>query len=332
MKKIFNLFLIFIIILLVSVSNIKAACNPPECDYRDENNNYVGCSGTEQCIAKCCVTPADGGNDTNTGGSSRTCLATEPTNLQSVRYDQPPYSFGVSWNNGTGGYRNDIYVDPDRTVVRTKCKYNDCFYRANDVTSPKYIYGLVPETLYYYKVVNYRKLICSANSSIEMYLSSCSLIATPSHINQGQSSVLSAHVGTSDEIKRVDFSLRAEDVDKVNLSTASDTTASNGFTTTITAQVAGPTTVVVTATPYFSGGVSSGCSANATITIGEAVSVSGPWWQVWDGDVVTRGKIIPCPFPNLTANIPPGKSAPVSSTSRSVPGFPSASFWWGRSF
>ncbi|KKR26636.1 MAG: hypothetical protein UT58_C0009G0016, partial [Microgenomates group bacterium GW2011_GWC1_39_7b] len=83
------------------------------------------------------------------------CAATDPS-VPEVSFNETGNSATISWNAGTGGVSQSLYVGSDQTMVNNNCTGagTPCVYSSANATSPTEVPGLTPGTFYYAKVVN----------------------------------------------------------------------------------------------------------------------------------------------------------------------------------
>ncbi|MCC6299281.1 MAG: fibronectin type III domain-containing protein [Anaerolineales bacterium] len=202
----------------------------------------------------------------------------------------------VTWTPGSGGTAQSIYIGSDKASVESNCASGGCAVADTTLSASQSSYTtgfvLTPGTTYYYRVVNNAGVGCATPSATVTNLLSCSLSPTSLSLSPSENSVITANVGASPDIERVDFASTNTAV--ASVSPLSDNTYP--YTTTVTANTTGSATI--TATVYYTNG-SVACqtgsasfpgSQNTSVTVANVTA----WWQVQDGDV---------------ASSPPGTSA-----------------------
>ncbi|MEW6083396.1 MAG: Ig-like domain-containing protein [Chloroflexota bacterium] len=222
------------------------------------------------------------------------CASTAPTNVTFT-----PISLTaarLTWTPGTGGTTQYVYVGSNKSDVEANCAGGTCAVSVNLGSATQSTYDtpqvLVPGTVYYYRVVNSESISCATPSVTGTHLQSCTLSPTSLSLSTSQTAVITASVGNSSEIQRVDFSSNNPSIASV----APSSDNSYPYTATVTANTTGSATI--TATVYYTGGgvacqTGSGSfpgSQNTNVTVANLSA----WWQVRDGDVTASVTELGC--------------------------------------
>jgi len=231
------------------------------------------------------------------------CAATDPS-VPEVSFNETGNSATISWNAGTGGVSQSLYVGSDQTMVNNNCTGagTPCVYSSANATSPTEVPGLTPGTFYYAKVVNYKDAACSAESS-QKFISCNNITPLSMTLKPNEAKVLTATLTGSSETPTVNFSVNNG---VVSVSPLSDNDGTDGYKTTVTAGPGSGQSVVTSGVAI---GAITYCSADTAVDI----IPPGAWWQVGDGDVSAGG--------DLTSDVPNGNYFDLSG-SGGYPGIP----------
>lgn len=172
------------------------------------------------------------------------CSATAPTNVTFTPISLT--SARLTWTPGTGGTTQYVYVGSDKADVEANCASGTCAVSVNLGSASQNSYDtpqvLVPGTIYYYRVINSENISCATTSATGTHLQSCSLSPTSLSLSPPQTAVVTASVGNSAEVQRVDFVSSSPSV--ASVSPSSDN--SYPYTTTVNASTTGSTTITAT--------------------------------------------------------------------------------------
>lgn len=260
-------------------------------------NNTTYYYSIVQYSSASCYANADG---TYTTGAAA-CTVTAPTNLTTTPLSST--SVRLNWTRGTGGIQQNILGGTSPTCTASTCEVSAT---VSSTTSSYTASGLNPNTVYYWRVINYESATCTAQASV-YDVSSCSL--SPSSLNLtvgGAGQLITANVNSSSAIDRVEFS---SDSPSVSVSPATD--SSYSYRTTATAVQAGE--AVVSARVYIAGQSAAVCTAsspgggdppggpgnpeippeagsNGTVVTSNG-GANSAWWQAKDSDITASGDI-----------------------------------------
>lgn len=213
-----------------------------------------------------------------------TCNATAPV-ITSVVRGATSNVATINWTPGTNGLSQSLYVGTDKAVVEGNCAQAGCidtFTGLSPNLNTKTVNNLAAGTVYYWRVLNFYNVSCTAASATSTYLSSCSVTSAADTLTIGQTTTVSTSVNSSAVITGVDYASSNTAAVTVNpASPTKDTTYP--YSTTATGVNAGTSTI--TSNVY--GGATVLCSAQKGLT----VIAGDPWWQVKDSDVGTGGDI-----------------------------------------
>jgi hypothetical protein len=225
-----------------------------------------------------------------------TCYTVVPTNL-SVTYDSGTKAT-LTWTPGGGGYVQKIYVGTSESVVRNGCPGGvgvaGCVVVKENIGKTQSSFTttnvLVPGSTYYWMVVDYKNSSCFKNS--DPYSSTytppvsptCTLNLTgyPTVEAGGGTTTYTAAVtnilnGTVGQVNFVS--------NKTSVATVTSPDSSTPYTTTVTGVSTTGSPATITANAIMNG------VTTCTDTLDVAVTNVGAWWQVKDGDVVTKGDL-----------------------------------------
>lgn len=278
-----------------SVSGSKSFCYVGGCVWTAPC--YPNCSGKEcgpdGCGGSCGT--CTGGKTCNNGqcvGGGPGCNATSPTNLNVTRLS--PTQAQISWTPGANGTEQRLYAGANKASVETNCPGTDCVVKVTGLPTSQtsYTTGSVfsPNTVYYWRVLNYKDAGCLTASSTKISASSCDITPSTLSIPVGSTGTLSSLVGASADISSVNFSSGNAAVASVNPATD----ASSPYQTIVSGVSGGSTNV--TANVIIGGATN--CSAQSTVN----VTPPQPWWQTVDADLTITG--------NLTSSIPSSCTLP----------------------
>ncbi len=205
----------------VGSAQVKGSCckwtQPPQecsdwyCGYKPGPGGKI--CATKNNPNKCCrdctqEPPTCGQYNYETYNCVSVCSATAPTNVTFT-----PISLTaarLTWSPGTGGTTQYVYVGSNKPDVEANCASGSCAVSVNLGSATQSTYDtpqvLVPGTVYYYRVVNSESISCATPSVTGTHLQSCTLSPTSLSLSTSQTAVITASVGNSSEIQRVDFS------------------------------------------------------------------------------------------------------------------------------
>ena len=96
------------------------------------------------------------------------CTATAPTGV-SVTPGASNGAVTVSWTPGSGGSKQQLFVDQSQTEVNAGCPTaNACEVKATNILNSTTSYpvtGLLPSTTYYFRVVTYKNASCTPSAT-----------------------------------------------------------------------------------------------------------------------------------------------------------------------
>ena len=235
----------------------------------DEDGNCTGyndCFGFTACydLSGCIEQVEDSGCGAGSGRCQYcycvpSCNVTAPTNLTATRVSSSQATF--SWTQGTGGAEQRLYVGVNKAEVEAGCpgiSSPACAVNLTGLPESQSSYTtanvLAPGTVYYWQIVNWQSESCTAGSSTQTLLSSCSLSPSPLTLKVNQKWNLVNTIQSSSQIEKVTF---ASDSEAISLTPQSDT--SYVYQTRVTAVAPGAATV--TSKVYLIGSASPVCSA-----------------------------------------------------------------------
>lgn len=227
------------------------------------------------------------------------CNATEPK-ITGVTINSATSST-IYWTPGINGVDQKLYVGANLTEVTNDCPGTSsptCVVKKTlSSSNSRYtVTNLQPQTVYYWKVVNRKDSTCSPETTTRS-LSSCALSPTTINTAVGEpTQTIVANVNSSTRISSVVFSSSSS---SVTLDPTTDTTYP--YQTAVIPNSSG--TANISAQVFISGVSGSACTATVGATNGSpgtsvAIITTGPWWQVKNGDVTSKG--------NITSSVPGG--------------------------